>query len=66
VTGRPAFTSGTSLSGIATSIRTRLKSISVTTAALSPERLEVAAGMNAPGSTHRFVTTPEKGAVSFA
>ena len=65
-TGKSFFTDGASVSGIATSMRTVLKSISVTTAALLDVLLEVAAGMSAPGSTQRFVITPENGAVIFA
>src|SRR5438034_1295503 len=52
--------------GIATSMRTVLKSISVTTAALLAAPLDVCAGISAPGSTQRFVITPENGAVILA
>ena len=47
-------------------MRTVLKSINVTTAALFDVLLDVGAGMSAPGSTQRFVITPENGAAIFA
>ena len=61
-TGRPTFTRGTSGSGTGISMRTDLMSIRVSSAAFVETLPDVAAGMNAPGSTERRETIPEKGA----
>ena len=42
-------------------MRTDRMSMTVMSAALWATLPEVAEGMNAPGSTERFVTTPERG-----
>ena len=52
-------------SGTAICTRTVEESTMVTMAAFCGTLPEVAAGMNAPGSTNRCVTTPENGAVIF-